>query len=383
MLLTDPDTGVTSIGTNEGLTEVDEGDLVKDGDQVVGVNGYETLNLGTMSTNADYAKQWKDLAIPFDEEAGTYLRSKSITQASLARAGFVYDPDQDAMVSTTDGTVYPADEDQGSFVDEAGESLKPGWRVNVGFANYTKLFTDDTLRSRFLPITAWTFFFAVMTTFLNFALGLALAMVLSDRRMRGQGIYRLLLIVPFGLPFILSALVWKAMLNTDFGFINQVIGADVGWLTEPSLARFSVLMVNLWCGFPYFFLVCSGALTAIPTDLKEAAYVDGASGRYAFRTVVLPLLLVATAPLLVTTFAFNFNNYTLIELLTQGGPFPGSLTEGGSTDLLINFTFRLAFNQANQQLGLASAIAMLIFVIVGTVSAYGFRLTRQLEEIGT
>ena len=98
---------------------------------------------------------------------------------------------------------------------------------------------------------------------------------------------------------------------------------------------------------------------------------------------MLPLLLVATAPLLVTTFAFNFNNYTLIELLTGGGPFPGTLIDGGSTDLLINFTYRKAFNETNQQLGLASAIAMLIFVIVGTVSAYGFRLTRRLEEIGT
>ena len=131
------------------------------------------------------------------------------------------------------------------------------------------------------------------------------------------------------------------MLNTDFGFINQVLGVNIPWLNDPWLARFSVLMVNLWLGFPYFFLVCSGALTAIPADLKEAAFVDGASGRYAFRTVVLPLLLVATAPLLVTTFAFNFNNYTLIQLLTGGGPFPGTLKEGGSTDLLINFTYRV------------------------------------------
>ena len=99
-------------------------------------------------------------------------------------------------------------------------------------------------------------------------------------------------------------------------------------------------MVNLWSGFSYFFLVCSGALTSIPADLKEAAFVDGASSRHAFRTVVLPLLLVATAPLLVTTFAFNFNNYTLIQLLTGGGPFPGSVCDGGSTDLLINYTYR-------------------------------------------
>ena len=119
MLVTDPDTGVTSIGTNEGLTEVDDADLVKDGDQVTGVNGYETLNLGTMAGNPDYDKQWKDLQVPFDAEAGTYLRAKSITQASLAKAGFVYDADQDAMVSTTDGTVYPADGAKGNFINEA------------------------------------------------------------------------------------------------------------------------------------------------------------------------------------------------------------------------------------------------------------------------
>jgi arabinogalactan oligomer / maltooligosaccharide transport system permease protein len=381
MLITDPSSGVTSIGTAEGITEVGEGDLTKEGDVVTGVSGYESLNLGSMSANPDYDQQWKDLQVPFDPEAGTYLRAKSITQASQAKSGFVYDEAQDAMVSTTDDTVYPADAERGNFVGPDGKALQPGWKVNVGFANYTKLFTDNTLRSRFLPIALWTFVFSIVTTFLNFALGLTMAMILNDRRMRGQGIYRLLLIVPYGVPIILSALVWKAMLNSDFGFINQVLGADIGWLTEPNLARFSVLMVNLWAGFPYFFLVCSGALTTIPTDLKEAAFVDGASGRHAFRTVVLPLLLVATAPLLVTTFAFNFNNYTLIELLTQGGPFPGSLTDGGSTDLLINFTFRQAFNGSNQQLGLASAIAMIIFVIVGTVSAYGFRITRKLEEI--
>jgi arabinogalactan oligomer/maltooligosaccharide transport system permease protein len=228
----------------------------------------------------------------------------------------------------------------------------------------------------------WTFAFAILTTFLNFALGLILALVLAERRMRGKNVYQILLIIPFMLPSVLMTLIWKGMLNTDFGLVNQVLTAQVPWLSDPTLAKFSILMVNLWMGFPYFFLVCSGALTAVPEDLKEAAYVDGASGRYAFRTVVLPLLLVATAPLLVTTFAFNFNNYALIQLLTGGGPFPGAVIDGGSTDLLINYTFRLAFTQANQQLGLASAIAMVIFVIVGTVSAFGFRLTKKLEEIG-
>ena len=382
MLVTDPESGVTSIGTNEGLTEVDDAELVKEGDQVVGVSGYQTLNLGTMAGNPDYDKQWKELQVPFDEDAGTTCAPSRSPRPRWPRRLRLRRGAGRHGLHDRGGRRLRGRRDQGQLHHSAtDERLQPGWRVNVGFANYTKLLTDETLRSRFLPITAWTFFFAIVTTFLNFSLGLILALVLNDRRMRGQSIYRLLLIVPFGIPFVLSALVWKAMLNTDFGFINQVLGADVPWLTEPNLARFSVLMVNLWCSFPYFFLVCSGALTSIPNDLKEAAFVDGASGRYAFRTVVLPLLLVATAPLLVTTFAFAFNNYTLIELLTAGGPFPGSLQEGGSTDLLINWTYRQAFGSP-QQLGLASAIAMLIFVIVGTVSAYGFRLTRQLEEIG-
>lgn len=380
MLITDPVTGEVSIGTNESITPVAPGDVQRIGDRVTGATGYESLNLPALIANPEYKTQWDQLKVPIDEATGTYLRAISITKATKAQTTLVYDETTDTMKNTQTGVVYTPD-DRGNFVSPDGDRLFPGWRVPIGFQNYTSLLTDETLRSRFLPITAWTFFFAIATTFLNFALGLLLALVMSDRRMRGQGVYRLLLIVPYGLPVILTALLWRAMLNTDFGLINQILGAQIPWLTDTNLARFSVLFVNLWLGFPYFLLVCSGALTAIPGDLKEAAYVDGASGSYAFRTVVLPLLLVATAPLLVTTFAFNFNNYTLIQLLTQGGPFPGAFLEGGSTDLLINFTFRKAFNEANQQLGLASAIAMVIFLIVGAVSTFGFRLTKRLEEI--
>jgi len=383
MLIVDPDTGQVSIGTNEGVTPVPADQVIQDAERVTGVIGYESLNLGTLSQSPDLTAQWEALQPPLNAEQGSYLRAISVTRATEARPGYVYDEAQDAMVNTATGEVFPADETRGNFVSAAGVALFPGWRVTVGLDNYLSLLQDEGLRNAFIPITIWTFFFAFTTTILNFSLGLMLALILSEKRMGLQGVYRLLLIVPYGLPALLMTLVWKGMLNTDFGVINQVLGAQIPWLNDPWLAKFSVLAVNLWLGFPYFFLVCSGALTAIPADRKEAAYVDGASGRYAFRTVVLPLLLVATAPLLVTTFAFNFNNYTLIELLTQGGPFPGTFLEGGSTDLLINFTYRQAFNESFQQLGLASAISMLIFVVVGTVSAYGFRLTRRLEEIGS
>ena len=152
---------------------------------------------------------------------------------------------------------------------------------------------------------------------------------MSDRRMKGQKYYRVLLILPYALPIFLTAILWKGMLNVDFGIINQILPGNTNWLGEPMLARFSVLFVNLWIAYPYFLLVCTGALTAIPGDLKEAAFVDGASGFHAFRTVILPLLMISVAPLLIASFAFNFNNFTLIEYLTGGGPFPGPINDGG------------------------------------------------------
>lgn len=382
MLVTDPETGTASIGTSEALTPANPAEVTFEAGRAVAVAGWTTLNLGTLTANPDYDAQWSSLIVPLDEATGIFLRPISIRAGTQAKAGYVYDEQADAMVDTRTGEIYPANEETGSFVSEAGRELLPGWIVGVGFSNYTSLLTDPTIRARFLPITGWTFFFAIVTTILNFAVGLLLAMVMSERRMKFTGAYRLLLIVPYALPSFMTMLLWRGMLNTDFGIINQILPGSAPWLTDTTLARLSLLIVNLWLGFPYFLLVCSGALTAIPGDLKEAAYVDGAGGLHTFRTIVLPLLLVSTAPLLVTTFAFNFNNYNLIQMVTGGGPFEASILDGGNTDLLINYTVRKAFNNANQQLGLASAISLVIFMIVGTVSAYGFRLTKKLEEIG-
>lgn len=383
MLITNPTTGEVTLGTPDGVTAVDPALVTKTGARATALADYTTLNLGTLTApGTDFKQQWDQLRPPINPETGTFLQAASITSAREVKSGMVYDPATDTMTDTRNNVVYKPD-DRGNFVSDAGRRLNPGWRVFVGPENYKRLLSDPTIRNNFLPITAWTFFFALVSVLSTFALGLLLAIIMQDRRMKGQKWYRLILILPYSLPVFLTALLWRGMLNTDFGIINQILPIDnVGWLTSANLARLSVLVVNLWLGYPYMLLVCTGALTAIPGDLKEAAFVDGASGRHAFRTVVLPLLLVSVAPLLISSFAFNFNNFTLIQLLTSGGPFSGSINNGGSTDLLINYTFRKAFNNTNQQLGLASAISLLIFVVVGTISAYSFRLTKKLEEIG-
>ena len=143
--------------------------------------------------------------------------------AQEVRAGYVYDPAAGTMTDTNTGVVYTPNA-TGNFEAPDGAILQPGWRVGIGFENYTSLFTNPTIRNRFIPITVWTFFFAFMTV-LTFALGLLFAVIMNDRRMKGQKYYRVMLILPFALPIFLTAPLWRGMLNMDFGLINQMLPA--------------------------------------------------------------------------------------------------------------------------------------------------------------
>lgn len=263
----------------------------------------------------------------------------------------------------------------------------PGWRQLIGFDNYVNIFTNDRIRGPFLRVLAWNLVFASVSVLTTFALGLGLALAMKDESMKGRSIYRSIYILPYAIPGFLSILVWRGLLNTDFGKVNGLLNTfglpSVNWLGTTAGAMAAVLFVNLWLGFPYMFLINSGALTSIPEDLLEAARVDGAGPWRSFRTITLPLLLVSTAPLLIGSFAFNFNNFILIFLLTNGGPpLSGYDVPVGSTDLLISFTFRLAQAAGRgSQFALSSAIVVLIFLVLATTSALSFRLTKRLEEI--
>jgi arabinogalactan oligomer/maltooligosaccharide transport system permease protein len=391
MLITDPESGDALIGTADGTEPAV--DAVKTGEVYTEVPGYNTLLLAELAGDPQLQEQWEALAVPWDPDKGYNLRPSSPTRADLRQSAVVYDPEADTFTNPETGAVFRANGDVGlyttdEFDPELGQVraqedtfLTPGWPVFIGLDNYATVLTDPGVRQNFVPILIWSFVFAIGTVLLQFGLGLLLALVMEHPKMRGQKFYRVVLVLPYILPIFLTALVWKGMLNTDFGIINQILGANIDWLGNAWLARLSALVVITLIGYAYFFLVVTGALTAIPGDLKEAATVDGASGFKVFRSIVLPLLMVSVSPLLIASFSFNFNNFTFIQLLTGGGPFPGSPVEGGQTDLLITYTYRLAFGSSEQLLGFASAISMIIFVIVAGVAAYGFRLTKRLEEI--
>jgi arabinogalactan oligomer/maltooligosaccharide transport system permease protein len=202
--------------------------------------------------------------------------------------------------------------------------------------------------------------------------------------MKSKRYYRVIMILPYAFPGFLSALVWAGMMNQEFGFINEVLlgGAEIGWLTNPWLAKLAILGVNLWLGFPYMFLVCTGALQSIPDDIQEAATVDGARPWAIFRLIKLPLLLVSVAPLLIASFAFNFNNFNVIYMLTDGGPRDSNAPiPVGFTDILITMVYKVAFTGQSRDYGLASAYSIIIFIVVAVISIIAFRRTKSLEEL--
>jgi arabinogalactan oligomer/maltooligosaccharide transport system permease protein len=378
-LLLEDGNGDLFLGTEaDGLSPVSEDQITRDDNgRVARVDAYTALAL-------------RDLADRQDELLGTQIVSdegliRPVTVSSAAVYDKLYDYDEatNTLLNLDTGERYTAVE--GRWVDANGNVIAdlPGWRVLVGFDNFTRIVTSEAIRGPFLRVFVWNYVFALGSVLLTFALGLLLAVALNHPRMRGLRLYRSLLIIPYALPSFMSALIFRGLLNQDFGVINDILGANIPWLNDPTWAKVSVLLVNLWLGFPYMFLISLGALQAIPSELKEAAFVDGATPRQAFRRVVFPLLMVTLAPLLISSFAFNFNNFNIIFLLNNGGPpIAGAQTPAGHTDILISYTFRLAFEGGRgQDFGLASAIAVLIFIMVATISALSFRRTRVLEEL--
>jgi len=341
----------------------------------------------------DAASVITKIKIPLGPNLSTdgFIATADAFFAQQNRFSYIYDEKTRVMTRLSDNKKFIADDTVGFFKNaDDGELLSEvGWQVRIGWKNYAKIFGDKELRGPLSGIILWTILFAFGSVLSTFILGLALALVFNDQRIRGLRIYRAIFILPYAFPAFLSAYVWKGMLNTKNGFINNTILGFMGdhkiqWFEQQGAARAAVLLVNLWLGFPYMFLICTGALQAIPIDLTEAASIDGASAWKVIRLIKLPLLLISLAPLLIASFAYNFNNFGAIYLLTGGGPFLDQTLKVsvGATDILITFVYRIAFSGSiGADYGLASAFSVLIFMLIGSISFFSFKRTRGLEEL--
>ena len=368
--------GVQYLGTAEGLEELDQGRVSTDADgDVVAVGGFEALKIGEIS---DRQQEITRFEVPSEQGV---IKAATLTSAAVYLPLYSYDEETGYLTRLETDTAYKPV--AGRFTSDGGEQLQPGWQIFVGFDNYTRVFTNEAIRGPFVRVLIWNYVFALGSVVVTFVVGLGLAIALNHEAMRGQKVYRAMLIIPYALPSFMTALLWAGMLNQQFGVVNRIFDANIPWLRDPTMAKASILLVNTWLGFPYMFLISLGALQAIPNELREAARCDGASAWQVFRSITYPLLMVAVGPLLIASFAFNFNNFNVIYLLNEGGPpIEGAATPAGHTDILISYTYRLAFESGSgADWGFASAISILIFLMVATVSAVGFRRTRVLEEV--
>lgn len=256
----------------------------------------------------------------------------------------------------------------------------------VGLDVFKDLLGGDALwTSSLISVFTWTFVWAILAVVTCYFGGMLIAVLLQESDVKLKPVFRAIFILPYAVPSVITMLVWRNMLNGAFGAVNKVLmelgitDAAIPWLSDEWLAKFVVVAINLWAGFPYFMLLTLGAMTAISGDISEAAELDGATKIKRFRFVTLPLVLYQTAPLLIMSFAANFNNFGAIFFLTGGGPTTSETpkTGAGGTDIMITWIYDLTIGLQKYNYG--AALAVMIFLVLAPIAIIQFRNTKSFK----
>ena len=341
--------------------------------------------LGEPLTLKDVIARQADLkALALKLPDGTLLRMTSLRRFGQARPAYTANADG-SLTRASDGMLLRPNRKSGYFETSDGERKEPGFTVSVGLDHYVRIFTDAKFREPFGRIFLWTLAFSALSVLFSASLGLFLAVLLNWEPLRFKGAYRLVLFLPYAVPGFISILVFKGLFNQNLGEVNLILhglfGIKPAWFSDPLLAKAMLLIVNIWLGFPYMMVLCSGLIQSIPADLYEASAVVGAGPWTNFRRITLPLIMKPLTPLLISAFAFNFNNFVLVSLLTNGRPDQvDSTLPAGTTDILVSYTWRIAFQDNGQQFGLAAAISTVIFLMVAAVTLIQMKLTLKEER---
>ncbi len=257
----------------------------------------------------------------------------------------------------------------------------------VGFDNFSAiLFEKSTLSRSFLPILVWTLVWALLATLSNYIFGILIALLINKKGIRFKGLWRTVLVLTIAVPQFVSLLIMRNMLN-NYGAVNELllqlglIKERIPFLTDPTLAKISVLLVNLWVGIPYTMLISTGILLNIPAEQYEAAKVDGASAFTVFRKITMPQIIYITTPYLITQFIGNLNNFNVIYLLTDGGPSNSSYYYAGSTDLLVTWLYKLTAD--HRDYSIASTIGIIVFIVSAAISIITYSRSGSFKEEGS
>lgn len=244
----------------------------------------------------------------------------------------------------------------------------------IGFDNFWEVFSSNG----FLRVTLFTLVWTVVNVSAHIGIGLFLANLLHRSKIKGKVAYRTLLLLPWAVPSYISVLVWRGMFQPD-GFVNDLLGTNIDFLSDPTGAQIIVILVNIWLGVPFMMMSISGALQSLPGDMYEAAEVDGVSGWRAFRYLTLPNLRSALIPLSLLGFIWTFNMFNVIYLMTDGGP-NLYFGEPGQTDILITYVYDVAFREGAY--GVAAAWSVIIFLMLFAFSWRYMKQTNATEAVG-
>ncbi len=278
------------------------------------------------------------------------------------------------ILSFTDQTIY--------------NSNAPLTEIWVGFKNYVSILTDfkvaRTAADGALVFNYqnfyWTLWVTIAWTVTNVTygvvVGLVLALILNTKGLALKPAYRVLLILPWAMPNYITALIWQGMFHQQFGVVNQVVQVfgmePVSWFQTPATSFFTAWATNGWLSFPFMMVISLGALQSIPSDLYEAARVDGATRWQQFRSITLPSLKPALVPAVILSVVWTFNMFNIIFLVTAGQP-------AGSTEILVTQSYKFAFEK--YQYGYAAAYSTVIFGILLIYGVFQNRMTRGTEAI--
>lgn len=256
----------------------------------------------------------------------------------------------------------------------------------VGFENFSKLFSigSNGFGKTFLTVLTWTLVWALFATFLNYFLGMGVAILINKKGIKFKKMWRTILVMTIAVPQFVSLLYVGKMFAAD-GLINSYL-MKWGWIkeaipfwTNEHFARITVLIINLWVGIPYLMLITTGLLMNIPEELFESAKIDGANGFQMFKKITLPYMFFVTGPFLLTQFIGNLNNFNVIFLLTQGKPQSLQLSDkAGYTDLLVTWLYKMTVQDTNYKM--AAVIGIMVFVVTAVISLIVYGLLPSVKD---
>ena len=274
-----------------------------------------------------------------------------------------------------------------SFTNFAIKNLRTGQADWVGLRNYERILRNEVPIPNFdfWRILVFNFTWTISNVFFHVVIGVAVALLLNRNRVVGRKFFRAAFVIPWAMPPLVVATMWRNMFDRQFGAINLLLGelglkSDIDWLgsTTPPieflsflpLAFYAVLIANIWLGWPFMMVIATGALQSIPGDLYEAAKVDGASRWRQFWDITAPLLRPAMVPAIMYGTILTFNQFNVIYFITNGGPL-------GQTEILVTQAFKLV--NPNGLYGLAAAFSIMVFFILLVLTLAQNRVARGLE----